>query len=403
MDNLKEMYYNPSTGFNSLDKFYKKAKDKDPTIKRKQVEEFIEKQYTYQINKQQQKPKDFSTIIAEKVGDNFQMDIMIYDRYEIDRYKYILCVIDVHSRYTQCRPLTNRENDTIIENLEDIFDKMGVPKNINSDNEFNTKKINEFLDKLNITKYYSEVGELNKNAIIERFNRTLANLLQKWRVGTKQRKWYKVLNDIVDNYNNTYHRSIKATPIDVFEGKEKNKQQPIYIVSNFEKGDIVRIRQIKNILGKGDFLKFSEDTYLITSQKGNKFKLRNTRTNQDEKRSYKDYELKKVKEIETYVPLDEGVMEKDVSLLTKQNKKLKKVLKELEITMKEKTLNKELGKSNYLEREAQLNKLNAQKIRAMANKYQIEGRIKEDGRYNTKDFLVKKIIDYETKQKIIKV
>lgn len=399
---LKDLYYNPSTGYNSLAKFYKKVREKYPNIKYNDVVNFLVNQYTYQVNKQNTKPKLFSSIMASKVRDNFQIDIIIYDRYEIHRYKYILCVIDVHSRFAQCRAMTNRENDTIIKNLEDIFEVMGVPKNINGDNEFNTKKINEFFNKDKVVKHYSDVGEINKNAIVERFNRTLANLIQKYRVGSKNREWYKVLNDIVDNYNNTYHRTIKAKPIDVFNGKDTNKQQYIYIEPTFRKGDIVRIRQVKNVLGKGDYLKFSEDTYLITSQKGAKFHLRNTRTNQDERRGYKDYELKKVEDIETYVPLDQGIMEKDISLLTKQNKKMKKVLKELEITMKEKTLNKELGKSNYLEREAQLNKLNAQKIRALANKYQIEGRIKQDGRYNTKEFLVKKLIDYETKQKIIK-
>jgi hypothetical protein len=40
---------------------------------------------------------------------------MIYDRYE-----YILVVVDIYSRYADARPLTNRENKTIMENLKDI-------------------------------------------------------------------------------------------------------------------------------------------------------------------------------------------------------------------------------------------------------------------------------------------
>ena len=399
---LKDLYYAPTTGFSSIDKFYKKAVKLNPEIKYKDVENFLGKQYTYQINKETKKPRVFNTILANKVGDNFQIDIIIYDRYEIHRYKYILCVIDVNSRFAQCRAMTNRENDTILKELKDIFEVMGIPKNVNSDNEFNTKKINDYFNSLGIIKHYSEVGEINKNAIVERFNRTLAGLIQKWRVGTKKRDWYKALGELVQNYNDTFHRTVKQTPSDIFNGEKENRQFPIYQFDPiFNVGDIVRIKQLKEILGKGDYLKYSEDTYLITEQKGKRFKLQNTRTNSEEKRFYKDYELKKAETIESLVPPEEGVMEKDIDKLTKQNKKLKKVLNELQIVVNEKHLTKPLSRSSNIERETQLNKLTAPKIRALANKYQIEGRINELGRYASKQILVNGIIAYEKKHKII--
>ena len=88
---------------------------------------------------------------------------------------------------------------------------MGIPKHINADNQFNTKKINDYFDKLGIIKYYSDVGEINKNAIIERFDRTLTNMIQKYRVATKKNLWYKVLNQLVDAYNSSYQNNTRKS------------------------------------------------------------------------------------------------------------------------------------------------------------------------------------------------
>ena len=60
------------------------------------------------------------------------------------------------------------------------------------------------------------------------------------------------LDDIVNEYNNTYHRTIKMKPTDVKDntyiniGKEVNDKD-----SKFKVGDHVRISKYKNIFAKG--------------------------------------------------------------------------------------------------------------------------------------------------------
>ena len=60
------------------------------------------------------------------------------------------------------------------------------------------------------------------------------------------------LNDIVDEYNNTYHITIKMKPIDVKDNiyintnKDINDKGP-----KFKVGDHVRISKCKNIFAKG--------------------------------------------------------------------------------------------------------------------------------------------------------
>ena len=64
--------------------------------------------------------------------------------------------------------------------------------------------------------------------------------------------YFDVLNDIVDEYNNTHHKTIKMKPINVksdsfAEYNEDSKEKD----PKFKVGDHVRISKYKNIFAKG--------------------------------------------------------------------------------------------------------------------------------------------------------
>ena len=76
------------------------------------------------------------------------------------------------------------------------------------------------------------------------------------------------LDDIVDEYNNTYHRTIKMKPVDVKDNtyidfkKEVNDKDP-----KFKVGDHVRISKYKNIFAKGYAPNWSEEIFVIKKAK----------------------------------------------------------------------------------------------------------------------------------------
>ena len=76
------------------------------------------------------------------------------------------------------------------------------------------------------------------------------------------------LDDIVDKYNNTYHRSIKMKPLDIKDNayidfeKEVNDKD-----SKFKIGDHVRISKYKNIFAKGYTPNWSEEVFVIKKVK----------------------------------------------------------------------------------------------------------------------------------------
>ena len=51
--------------------------------------------------------------------------------------------------------------------------------------------------------------------VAERFIRTLKNNIYKHMTANSKNVYFDVLNEIVDEYNNTYHKTIKIKPIDV--------------------------------------------------------------------------------------------------------------------------------------------------------------------------------------------
>ena len=80
--------------------------------------------------------------------------------------------------------------------------------------------------------------------------------------------YYDVLDDIVDKYNNTVHRSIKMKPIDVTSdsyagyNEVSNEKDP-----KFKVGDHVRISKYKNIFAKGYTQNWSEEVFVVSKIK----------------------------------------------------------------------------------------------------------------------------------------
>ena len=76
------------------------------------------------------------------------------------------------------------------------------------------------------------------------------------------------LSDIVSEYNNTYHRTIKMKPVDVKDNKYIDFNKEVNDKdSKFKVGDHVRISKYKNILLKDIFQIKSEEVFVIKEVK----------------------------------------------------------------------------------------------------------------------------------------
>ena len=106
---------------------------------------------------------------------------------------------------------------------------------------------------------YSTYNE-GKSVVAERFIRTLKNKIFKHMTAISKNVYFDVLDDIVNKYNNTVHRTIKMKPIEVTDDYyAKDPSMELYSMElhsnkknlKFKIGDHVRISKCKNIFAKG--------------------------------------------------------------------------------------------------------------------------------------------------------
>ena len=114
---------------------------------------------------------------------------------------------------------------------------------------------------------YSNHNE-GKYFVAERFIRTLKNKIYKYITSISKNVYIDKLNDIVNKYNNTYHRTIKMKPVDVKSNtyinssEEINKKNP-----EFKTDDTVRISKYQNIFAKSYAPNWSEEVFVIKKVK----------------------------------------------------------------------------------------------------------------------------------------
>ena len=114
---------------------------------------------------------------------------------------------------------------------------------------------------------YSTNNE-GKSVVAERFIRTLKSKIYKYMTSISKNVYIDKLDDIVNEYNNTYHNTIKMEPIDVKDNtyintdKETNDKDP-----KFKVGDRVRISKYRNIFAKAYTPNWSEEVFVTKKVK----------------------------------------------------------------------------------------------------------------------------------------
>ena len=183
--------------------------------------------------------------------------------------KYLLCVIDLFSKYAFVVPLKDKKGASIVKGFEKIVNQSGRRPNkiwVDQGSEFYNKVFKNWLKNKEI-EMYSTYNE-GKSVVAERFIRALKNKLYKHMTAIGKNVYWNVLNDVVEKYNNTINRSIGMKPKDV-----KSDKEAVYVAESSEKrarfsvGDRVRISKFKNIFAKGYTPNWSKEIFVVNKIK----------------------------------------------------------------------------------------------------------------------------------------
>lgn len=185
-------------------------------------------------------------------------------------YNYILTVIDTFSKFAFAVPVKKKTGKDIAQAMESILKQGRMPKNLQVDNgkEFYNIIFQNLMSKRKINMYstYSNM----KASIVERFNRTLKNLMYK-KFTLKGNKWLDILSDLISFYNNKKHRTINEKPINVTKNKEKEilrritTDSRVFTKPKFKVGDSVRISKSKHVFEKGYTPNWTTEIFIVKS------------------------------------------------------------------------------------------------------------------------------------------
>ena len=162
-----------------------------------------------------------------------------------EEVQFLLCVIDIFSKYAQVIPLKDKKGITITNAFPKILDESNHKPNkkwVDKDSKFYKRSMKAWLEKNAIDMYSNE---RKKNEMKEKY-------IHKYMTSISKNVHTDKLDVIVNKYNNTYHSTIKMKPINVKSNTYINSSKEINDKDlKFKIGDIARISKYKNIFAKG--------------------------------------------------------------------------------------------------------------------------------------------------------
>ena len=192
-------------------------------------------------------------------------------------YKFIFTIIDNHTKYAWAIPLKDKSGKSTTAAFKNLLEtSKRKPHKIWSDRgkEFYNTTFLHYLREQNI-RIYSTNSDL-KAVFVERFNRTLLDLIKEPMYIEGKGNWLNHLDAALDKYNNRVHGTTKMTPFEMSFNTLIRAASPNLIPKNdnnnhnnklpkFQVGDFVRVPDKRNIYSKGYTTNWNRELFKIHS------------------------------------------------------------------------------------------------------------------------------------------
>lgn len=175
------------------------------------INKWLKNQDSYAVQKQVRYSYNSPSVQVAGLNDQADMDLMSIEnisKYN-DSVKYLLIVIDIFSRFLLVRPLRNKRKQTVLSAIKNILQERTFTK-VRTDigSEVINKDIKKFMKKEKI--YLFNTKSNNKANYAERVIRTLRTMIFRMLRYQRNYRYIDHLQDIVNSYNNSPHRSLNG-------------------------------------------------------------------------------------------------------------------------------------------------------------------------------------------------
>ena len=333
-DTIIKTYNDPSKGLKSVNKIFYELKE---TIPKETIKRVLNELETYQLTKPH-KVVNYYKITAP--AGYFQCDMMYFKELKGSNGGVIglITFIEIITRKGYFEPIKNETGKTAREKLKILIDRVGDVKHIQFDkgSVFTDKATKNMLDKENIGYSYAETGDKTAQGIVERFNRTIRTIINKYLMLKKDPKmkfknnYVNKLKEFETNYNNTIHSTLGTSPNDMTEDKIREFRLDLDLHNAIVKssldinvGDTVRKKNKKGKFDKsGDI--WSKKLYTVVEIVGNRYKINNNATKYNKRHLMSHNDLLKVLNVREEKPEEQTQEQKEEVRQQKATQRIKK-------------------------------------------------------------------------------
>ena len=297
---VQDLWQNPAVGMTGVERFQRKLSNLGIHVDKDSLKKLLALNPSHALFTFDVRNKKWNTITETGVGHGMQMDLMDMSSIATrnKNFHWILCIIDVFSRYAWAFPLKRKSQDHVYHVLKAWLESLKIPpRRMTSDagTEFYSQRIQTLLKSYHIEQYLNQAGDKTTTGIVERFNRTLRDLMGRNFVRVGKLHWVEDLPLLIKNYNQSYHGTLGTTPESVWQRRAQPKSRPVQRERfPFDKDDRVRVLLPTGVFDKkAGAQRWSTTIYSISRRQGFKYYLKNDQ-GKELKTRYRPSALKKV-------------------------------------------------------------------------------------------------------------
>ena len=278
---LDKLYYFPRGpgSYGGVQRLLKVAKAEGLKVTENIIKNYLSRQSTYTLHKPARKNFKRNPTVVGGIDNQWQADLA--DMKSLSRankgIKYLLTVIDIFSKFALAIPVKSKSGPEILKAFQRLLRiaKPRKPVKLQTDagKEFLNKHLQEFFKSKGILHFCSHSDK--KAAVVERFNRTLKTRIWSYFTAQQTNKYIVKLEDFVNSYNHSFHRSIGMEPSKVCAKDEDKIWLKLYGSKTVNTplkrkrpldGKKVRISKVKDLFHKGYLPNWSEEDFLVKSE-----------------------------------------------------------------------------------------------------------------------------------------
>ena len=271
---LDRVYHDPSAvgGYRGARTLWSSLKSQGKSVPYDHVKRWLHSREEYTLHKSHNSKIKRIPFMVPNVNHTLQADLMDVSNTAAvnDGTKFLLTAVDVFSNKGYAIPLESKSGLNVTRGLDSILSEGFLFLHTDKGKEFLNVNVKRLVDRLGVTHYTTE-NENIKAGSVERFNRTLRDVMARWMDHKRSKRYIDVLQRLVNAHNKTPHSRTGIAPVDVTTSdanelwiRRYERRKPKQVLTSLMLGDHVRLVRSRSLFARGYDEKWTREVFVVS-------------------------------------------------------------------------------------------------------------------------------------------